>query len=88
MLLKACDNLKIKSVPHTFNSHGSIGTNGCLNKAIHVLLMYRFGSLYAQAITFTTADPFMALNYGQSFRFFSRLVGQSDPWSKKWGVIF
>ena len=24
----------------------------------------------------------------QGFRFFSRLVGRSDPWSKKWWVIF
>ena len=24
----------------------------------------------------------------QGFRFFSKLVGQSDPWSKKWWVIF
>ena len=25
---------------------------------------------------------------GQGFRFFSRLVGRSDPWSEKWWVIF
>ena len=25
---------------------------------------------------------------GQGFRFFSRLVGRSDPWSKKWWAIF
>ena len=24
----------------------------------------------------------------QGLRFFSRLVGRSDPWSKKWWVIF
>ena len=30
---------------HTFNSHVSSATNPCINKAIHVLLMLRFGSL-------------------------------------------
>ena len=28
------------------------------------------------------------LSYDQGFRFFSRLVGRSDPWSKKLCVIF
>ena len=28
------------------------------------------------------------LHYWQGFWFFSRLVGWSDPWSKKWGLIF
>ena len=36
----------IKSVPHTFNSHVSTGTNPtCIYKAIHMLLMHRYGSL-------------------------------------------
>ena len=26
--------------------------------------------------------------WAQGFRFFSRMVGRSDPWSKKWWVIF
>ena len=40
--------------------------------------------------TFTnTVDPEeMHFIWVQGFRFFSRLVGQSDPWSKKWWVIF
>ena len=35
----------IKSVPHAFNSHVSMSTNPCINKAIHVLLMHGFGIL-------------------------------------------
>ena len=35
----------IKSTLHTFNSHVSTGTNPCINKAIHMLLMHRFGTL-------------------------------------------
>ena len=31
---------------------------------------------------------FMIDSYRQGFRYFSRLVGRSDPWSKKWWVIF
>ena len=31
---------------------------------------------------------YIILSNKQGFRFFSRLVGQSDLWSKKWWVIF
>ena len=31
---------------------------------------------------------FFVTNLSQGFSFFSRLVGRSDPWSKKWRVIF
>ena len=36
----------------------------------------------------STARTLFLLMYLQGFRYFSRLVGQSDPWSKKWWVIF
>ena len=33
-------------MPQTFNSHVSTGTNPCINKAIHMLLMHEYGTLY------------------------------------------
>ena len=33
----------MKGVPHESNSHVSMITNPCINQAIHVLLMHRFG---------------------------------------------
>ena len=41
---------------------------------------------------FKPGAKYMILDAGgkviQGFRFFSSLVGRSDPWSKKWWVIF
>ena len=35
----------MKSIPPTFNSHVSFGSNPCVNKAIDVQLVHRFGVL-------------------------------------------
>ena len=38
-------NSCIKSLTHACNSHVSMNTNPCSNKAVHVLLLHGFGTL-------------------------------------------
>ena len=48
---------------HTFNSHVKTGTNPCINKANHILLMHGFGTLNTLILgqSLTKADPFSIL---------------------------
>ena len=44
--------------------------------------------VFKRTISKRTPNTPAKKNEHQSFGFFSRLVGQSDPWSKKWWVIY
>ena len=46
------------------------------------------GKVRPSQLTPTSKTKGLIWVHNQGFRFFSRLVGGSDPWSKKWWVIF
>ena len=48
-----------KQMPHTFYNHVLTGTNPCINKAGHVLLVHRFGT-HSWPLNVMTADPFIS----------------------------
>ena len=60
----------IKFVRHAFNSHVSTSSILCINKAVHMLLVYRLGTISTliKSLHFMTADPFNALVYGLALK--------------------
>ena len=87
---RICQNMQLKSVSIKNSDFPSNQIVAIEHNLVHLLpvsdIKYH---LRLRFIMYTWLNSgSIAFLGGQGFRFYSRLVGRSDPWSKKWWVIF